>query len=114
MDAKKVFDNVFGLNSSGTDLPTEKRGIEVKLTAFDTLQIHRVMVQSYEEMETAHREAQKLSYKLSDARFHLGLALRELECRIHSQEEESGIGGTSFKLFKPLGGENDDDRTTEV
>ena len=100
MDTRKIFDQVFG---------EQRRGIPVQLTAFDVNQIHCNLVRAYEEMTTAQEEARKLSYRLSDARFQLSLALRELECRIHAQELESGIGGTVFKLYKPLGDTDGDE-----
>lgn len=106
MDVKKIFDDVFG------DVYGEqKRGIPVRLSAFEVNGIHRKMVEAFNSVVEIEKEMNVLSWKLNRVRREFSYALEELEIRIYAQEEESQIGGTKFRIYKPG---DEDDRTTEV
>jgi len=115
-DVKKIFDGIFGepVNPDGFTVresytKPQSRGVPVKLDCFDTNWIHKNMVQTYNDILRAQEKMYSLHNELSNIRSSAAMALNELEIRINAQEEESGIGGTKFRLYKKLPGEHDDE-----
>lgn len=110
-DVKKLFDSVFGAPNKiqAGDLPTEKRGIPVKLSAMDSYQIHRNLVKAYDTVLDAQKEMNRISWRLMDAKNDLKMALGELEVRINAHEQECGISGTTFRILSDRGEMEDGD-----
>lgn len=86
----------------------QKRGVPVQINAFDCHHIHKALVSAYDEILQAQKAMQAVSLRIDSNRSALYRALYELEIRISDQEMKSGIGGTAFRVYRPLDGGKDE------
>mgnify|MGYP001793177339 CR=1 FL=1 len=94
-------------NEKGIDLPSETRGIPLRISAFDSKRIHDNLVAAYDDSVDSCKIAGDFYSKTSSTKWKIYNALLELEIRIDSQEKESGIGGTQFRLYSKLSGDDE-------